>query len=235
MSVSNLFERIMGLQLQRRERRQNSYLEMVAAVAKDEEPNPDEVEAILDTVHKTVDDLRLDIERYRKRMQLKATVEALPKVERELEQLTSQIQAADKLLEDAEARHQHQTAPLYARQAELVEARKEASMANKQLFETCDDTVLLAMLGQVSSELAQSLEKCRELISQALFYQTKADNERQRANRELKSEDRDHRLEQANDYEQQAKSLEQQIKAKEKEQVMLIKRREDVENRMRAW
>jgi hypothetical protein len=36
-------------------------------------------------------------------------------------------------------------------------------------------------------------------------------------------------------YEQQAKSLEQQIKAKEKEQVMLIKRREDVENRMRAW
>lgn len=30
MSVSNLFERIMGLQLQRRERRQNSYLEMVA-------------------------------------------------------------------------------------------------------------------------------------------------------------------------------------------------------------
>jgi DNA repair exonuclease SbcCD ATPase subunit len=235
MSVSNLFERIMGLQLQRRERRQNSYLEMVAAVAKDEEPNPDEVEAILDTVHKTVDDLRLDVERYRKRMQLKATVEALPKVERELEQLTSQIQAADKLLEDAEARHQHQTAPLYARQAELVEARKEASMANKQLFETCDDTVLHAMLGQVSSELEQSLEKSRDLVAQVSFYRTKADNERQRANREIKQEDRDHRLEQAEVYEKHAKVLEQQLKAAEKERELLVKRREDVEARMREW
>jgi predicted nucleic acid-binding Zn-ribbon protein len=103
-------------------------------------------------------------------------MERLLKVERELEQITSQIQAADKLLEDAEARHQHQAAPLYARQAELEEARKEASMANKQLFETCDDTVPHAMLGQVSSELEQSLEKSRDLVAQVSFYRTKADN-----------------------------------------------------------
>jgi hypothetical protein len=31
--------------------------------AKDEEPNPDEVQAIQDGVYKTIDDLRLDVDR----------------------------------------------------------------------------------------------------------------------------------------------------------------------------
>jgi hypothetical protein len=235
MSVTNFFERIMGLQLQRQERRLNCYQEMVVAVAKDEEPNPDEVEAILDSVHKTVDDLRVDVERFRKRMKLKSIVDALPQVERELEQVAGQIKAADKLLEEAESRHEKQTAPLYARQFELLEARKDASAAQKDLFESCDDTVLHAMLNQVTSELNQSLEKTRDLLAQVSFYRTKADNERHRANREIKSEDRDHRLEQAATYEKHAKALEQEIKAVEAERVLLVKRREDVENRMRAW
>lgn len=234
MSVSGLFEKILGLQVQRHERRLNSYLDMVAAIAKEEEPNPAEVETILDSAGRTVDDLKRDVEKYRHRLELKAKVATLPQVEQELEKIAGQIKAADQQLEEAEARYTDVTAPLYARQRELHDARATAAEANRQLFDTCDDPALRSLLDQVTGEMRQLAEKQRELVSQVSYLRTRADNERHSADRELQAEDREHRLEQAELYEKQAKSLERQIKAHERNQAALLKRREDIENRMRA-
>jgi hypothetical protein len=235
MSISGYFEKITGLELQRRKRRMSCYADIVAAIAKDQQPSPVEAESILDEVGKSVEELRIDVDKYRRRLQLKALVASLPDVDRELADIDRQIKEQDQLLERAESRHDEVTAPLYARKSELREQRMEAAEAGRELFATCEDTGLLEQLAQVTDDLEELIKSNRELQTQVSYLTTKADTERHRASRELKAEDRARRLEQAEVCEKQAKSLEQQVKAKEAEQQVLVKRREEVEARMRAW
>jgi chromosome segregation ATPase len=235
MSISGYFEKITGLELQRRKRRMSCYTDIVAAIAKNQQPSPVEAESILDEVGKSVEELRIDVDKYRRRLQLKALVASLPDVDRELADIDKQIKEQDQLLERAESRHDEVTAPLYARKSELREQRMEAAEAGRQLFATCEDTGLLEQLAQVTDDLEELIKSNRELQTQVSYLNTTADTERHRASRELKAEDRARRLEQAEVYEKQAKSLEQQVKAKEAEQQQLVKRREEIEARMRAW
>lgn len=235
MSISSYFEKITGLELQRRNRRIGSYTDIVVAIAKDQQPSPVEVESILDDVGKTVEELRTDVDKYRRRLQLKALVASLPDVERELADIDRQIKEEDQLLERAESRHDEVTAPLFVRKSALREQRMEASEAGRKLFATCEDPGLLEQQEQLAGQLDELIGSNRELRTQASYLATKADSERHRASRELKAEDRDQRLAQAANFEKQAKSLEQRIKANEKAQEELVKRREAIEEQMRAW
>jgi len=235
MSISSYFEKITGLELQRRNRRNGSYTDIVVAIAKDQQPSPVEVESILDEVGKSVEELRTDVDKYRRRLQLKALVASLPDVERELADIDRQIKEEDQLLERAESRHDEVTAPLFVRKSALRETRMEASEAGRQLFATCEDPGLLEQQEQLAGQMDELIKKNRELRTQASYLATKADNTRHLASRELKAEDRDQRLEQAANFEKQSKSLEQRIKANEKAQEELVKRREAIEEQMRAW
>ena len=58
---------------------------------------------------------------------------------------------------------------------------------------------------------------------------------RRRAERELTEADRDHRREQAALFQKQAESLRQRVKANEKAQAEAVKRRDQIEERMRQW
>jgi hypothetical protein len=235
MSISSFFDQVLNLQKQRHEHRQHGYVELLAAVAGGEQPSPKDVETMLDSLGKSVDEFRADVEKYRIRLHLRAAVDALPDVERELEDVASKIRDADKELELAESLHAEKVAPLYARQGELLNARGAASDAKRELFATCEDGDLGARLAEISMELERLNESYRDLASQASYYRTKADNTRLQANRELKAEDRDQRLVQVVRFDKQAKSLEDQIKASDSQRAKLLEQREEIENRMRAW
>jgi hypothetical protein len=58
MSVSKFFEKMFGLQKQRSQQKQNSYRELVAAVATGKEPNLAEVERLLSEFGMSHDDLK---------------------------------------------------------------------------------------------------------------------------------------------------------------------------------
>ena len=54
-------------------------------------------------------------------------------------QIDERIKAADKLIEEAEAKHDQTTGPLHAHQREPLDARNEATRASSELYNTCED------------------------------------------------------------------------------------------------
>jgi hypothetical protein len=66
-----------------------------------------------------------------------------------------------------------------------------------------------------------------------LNVQGRAFSERRKSETEIKQTDRDHRLEQANAFQKQAESIRQKIRENTRSQEPLVKRREEIEERMR--
>lgn len=235
MSVTTFLEKMIGLQQQRSQQRQNSYRELVAGIATGEEPSPADVERLLAETKKSISDLQRDVETYQHRMALKAMVASLPKLEEEFAHVQQQIAAADRELEAAERRNDEITSPLYGRLHEIKEARKDASTAQQELFATCDDLELERQLDAANAEIRRLMDASKELATKAVYIDNQADGERRRADRELTEADRDHRREQAAVFQKQAESIRQRINAGEKAQVEAAKRRDEIEERMRQW
>ena len=78
MSISNLFERIASRQHQRRQQTIANFRELVTAVAMGQEPQPEAVEHTLADAGKSLDELKCEVDRYKKRFALKALVNGLP-------------------------------------------------------------------------------------------------------------------------------------------------------------
>jgi len=233
VSVTTFFEKMIGLQQQRSEEKQSSYRGLVADIAVGKEPSPAEVECLLAETHKSITELKRDVEAYQHRMVLKASVAALPSLEQEFAQVQQKIAEADRSLEEAERTHYGITAPLYGRLEVINEARNEATKAKQELFDTCDDEQLKCQLEKTNDELNRLLESNKDLSTHAILLDNKADSERRRADRELTEADRDYRREQASLFRKQAESLRQRIKAIEKAQVDAVKQRDRIEDRMR--
>jgi hypothetical protein len=235
MSVTTFFEKMIGLQQQRSQQKQNSYRELVASIATGEEPSAAEVERLLAETKKSITDLKNDVEDYQRRFVLKAVVASLPRLEQEFEQVQQQIAAADRVLEEAERRHDEITGPLYSRLHEIKEARNDASAARQELYMGCDDPELERQLDEANAEIERLMEANKDLATQSVYIDNQADAEKRRAERELTEADRDHRREQAAVFQKQANSIRQRIKASEKAQADAVKRRDEIEERMRQW
>ena len=233
MSVTSLLEKIAGVHRQRQQEKHNTYRELVASVASGKEPNATEVERTLEAAGKSVDDLQHDVEAYQHRMALKAIVASVPKLESEQAKLRNQIDAADKVLEDAERQHDEVTSPLYFRLHEIKEALSDASSARRELFHTCDDPDLRSELAQLNAEITKLSQQRQELQQRASYMATKAENELVRANSEANEADMEHRREQAAKYQHQANLARRDIAALEKANVKLVTQREQIEERMR--
>jgi chromosome segregation ATPase len=235
MTVSTFFEKLLGQQRQKTQVNLAGYRELVSGIATGAEPDHAEVERLLDTTGKSLDDLRRDMERFQHRMELKARVASLPDLDREFAKVQQQIAAAEQLLTDAERRHDETTGPLYSRLREIKDAQSDASRATQELFHTCDDPDLKRQLNQVTSEINRLLKANKDLATHATLLDNKADSQRDQADKELSEADRDHRREQSVLYRKQAESLRRQIKTNEKAQADALKQREQIEDRMRQW
>jgi hypothetical protein len=99
----------------------------------------------------------------------------------------------------------------------------------------CDDPELERQLDEANSEIERLMEANKDLATQAVCIDYQADAEKRRAERELTEADRDHRREQAAVFQKQANSIRQRIKAGKKAQAEAVKRRDEIEERMRQW
>jgi chromosome segregation ATPase len=235
MSATTFFEKMIGLQQQRSQQKQSSYRELVASIATGEEPSAAEVDRLLAETKKSISDLKHDVETYQHRMALKAIVASLPKLEQEFAQVQQQIAAADRDLEAAERKHDEITGPLFGRLHEIKEARKDASAASQELYETCDSPDLEQQVAEINAEIERLNKSAWDLAIQAAYLDNKAEAERHQADKELTEADRDHRREQAALFEKQAESLRQRVKSSQKDQADAVKRREQIEECMRQW
>jgi hypothetical protein len=233
MSVSAFFNKLMGHQQQKAHVTTANYRDLVTKIATGHEPSHTEVELLLTSADKSVDDLRRDVERYQHRLALKAMVNSLPKLEEEFAEVQQQIAAVDHDLEEAERKHDRVTAPLYGRLEEIKRARNDASDAKRKLFDTCDNPGLERQLAQAATELSQLTDANKDMAAHATWLENKADSERDQAGREFSEADRNHHREQSVLHIQQAESLRRQIKANEKGRADVVKQREQIEELMR--
>ena len=98
-----------------------------------------------------------------------------------------------------------------------------------------------AMVGSCESVLISMITKGtalakvnQELESQAAYVEGRAFIERRTSETEIKQTDRDHRLEQANAFQNQAESIRRNIRENTRSHEQLVKRREEIEERMRV-
>lgn len=233
MSVTSFFEKFLGVQEERAKASVASYRDLVAGIATGEEPNPADVERLLASASKTIDDLRRDVERLQHRMELKASAAALPSLEAERRTLDEQIATADKLLEAAENQHDETTRPLYFRRREVDQAISEGTTARMELVYSCEDTDLRREMDELEVEVRRVEESLRDLNTRAGRLDYKVCYEREAAGHELINSEATRRRELAATYEKEAESIRREAKKVEKVQADLNKRREQIEQRMR--
>ena len=227
------FEKFLGLQQQRTESAVASYRELVAAISTGQEPNPIDVERLLAEVGKSLDDLRKDVEHYQRRMALKASVAAMPKLKDQRRELDEQIAAADRTLEAAEKQHEETTDPLYFRRREVDKALSDGSSALSELVYSCQDSDLRRELEECEAELRRLDEQRRDLDSQAHRMDLRAQEEHQDAEHQILLGDTRRGHDRAKRHEQQAESLRREAKKAEKANTDCEKQRQGIEQRMR--
>ena len=105
MSLSILLERIAGKQRQREQTRVNNFRSLVQVIAAGKEPDADHVDRVLASAGKTLADLKTAVEQYQHRVELRARLDALPKLEAEQREILKQIEKANAVLTEAEDRH----------------------------------------------------------------------------------------------------------------------------------
>ena len=233
MSVSSFFDKITGLQRKRERQQVDQYSDVVAAVAVGTEPEPEEVDRILARANKSVDDLKADVQRYRNRMAMRALAEALPRYQQERDEIKRKLDQLDRDFEEAERLYEEQRFPLESQLGEANEAIRTATNAREELVTTCEDPSLLAEMERIESEIERLGESNRDLLSQAAYFEDKADTEAMLAEREVNTGDREHRREKLTSHSKQAESLRRRIAANEKSRADLLRKREQVEQRMR--
>jgi hypothetical protein len=233
MNAMSFFEKISGLQRKREEQQDRQYSDVVSAIAMGTEPDPEEVDRILSDADKTLDELKADVAKAKERISLQALDNSLPTLTANREKIAKQIQALDSDFEKAERAHDEARLPLENRLRECDEAIREANMARSQLVATCEDSALLREQEHVDSEMRRLAQLNRDLLGQAVYYEDKADTERNRADREIGEGDRNHRIEQAKAYLKEAKKIRERIKANEKLSGKLERQRDGVQQRMR--
>lgn len=233
MSTQTIFEKLVGRKRQREQAVLSSYKQLVEAIANETEPDPEEVERLLAESGKTLDDLQADCAKLTRRMRLRASFDRRPALEAERAKIDDLIAAADRVLEEAEAKHDEVTQPLYDQRREIDEALREASKAESHLVQECENEALKSELEEVGAELMQLDRDGRELLDQASHLETLSAVEDARAERQLDIHFARQYRDKARSLEKSAKDLRQQAKKLEKSRDDLEQRRLGLENQMR--
>ena len=191
MSVPKFFEKMIGLQTQKRQQKELSYRSIVVDIASGGEPSPADVERILAENDMSIEALKQDVERQERRNSMKALVATVPKLDQEYEDVQHKIANANTAIEEAERRHTEITNPLNFRLQDIRLAQNEARKANQELFDGCGDPELWQQYDQTNDQLQENIAKHRELVSEISVIERKAQNASLRAEEELSRSDID--------------------------------------------
>lgn len=112
MSIANLFEKIAGRQKQREKSRIDDFRGLVRAIANGQEPDADRVDAVLFESGKSLDDLRTSVEQLQKRIEMRAMLDTMPKLDAEQAELEAKIGKATEIFNAAERKYDETVNPL---------------------------------------------------------------------------------------------------------------------------
>jgi chromosome segregation ATPase len=233
MSTRSFFDKIIGRQRQRERTALTGYQQLVEAVAHQTEPEVEEVERLLTDSSKSIEDLQRDSERLMRRLGYKDALERLPALHKERAQLDTQIAAADRALEEAEAAHDEATRPLYERRSEVDRAIREAQDAEAKLVTECEDAELRRELEDVDAELIRLSTDRHDLLDQASHLEKQALAEQYRAERQLDPGYARQYREKAAQIEKDAAARRRDAQRVDKAHDELTKRRDRLEKQMR--
>jgi DNA repair exonuclease SbcCD ATPase subunit len=163
MSITNLFEKIAGRQKQREKSRIEDFRSLVRAIAHGEEPDADRVDAVLLESGQSLEDLKEAVELLQKRMESKAKLDTVPKLEAEQAELEAKIGKATEILNTAEAKYAEVVNPLRWQLEEIKSNIQQMWNLPQQLAETCPYPELVERAAQIERAKREAHEEATAL------------------------------------------------------------------------
>ena len=225
MNLNTLFDKIAGRHHQRQHARKADFHKLVQHVADGKEPDDEFVDRVLLENDRTLEDLRGAVDLLSKRRGLRRTIDGLPDLRSERQELERQIGAAEKAFEEAEAHYDSVVNPLAARLDQVKRDMTGAEQAKQELERTCADEDLRSELEQVRQQLhSLSTQKSKsEIEANDLRTAAKSDrNEVRHAHTKVREEELSER---ADRRDKRAEQLEAEV-AKLRRQVSDAERKE---------
>jgi hypothetical protein len=163
MSITNLFEKIAGRQKQREKSRIEDFRGLVRAIANGQEPDADRVDAVLLESGQSLDDLKAAVELLQKRMESKAKLDTVPKLEAEKAELEAKIGKAAEILSAAEAKFNETVNPLRWRHEDIKNELQQMWNLPQELVESCPYPELVERAAQVERMKREAHEEATAL------------------------------------------------------------------------
>ena len=163
MAIANMIDRIVGKQ---RERQAADFRDVVTQIADGNEPDADLVAQSLRDAGKSLDDLQKAVELLQRRREMRKKWDAVPDLMAEREKLQQQIAKANRELKAAERKHYATVIPIISELDQLKEVTDEGEKAQRELWSTCTDPILLDNMADVQMRLEKRRQEASDLRSQ---------------------------------------------------------------------
>jgi len=181
MSLTALLDKIAGRQHERRQAREADFRQLVVQIADGQEPDAETIEHVLGGNQKTIDDLRAAVELLQRRRDLRRVMDSEPNWAEERADIQKQIAEADRIFNQADAKHDETVDPLHARLRQIKALISEADDARLELWDTCGDQELVRRLDEVSRPLTELSHRLAAMETEARNLRNQAKYEREQA------------------------------------------------------
>jgi hypothetical protein len=135
--MSSVFERVRQAERSSRAEAETAYRELVRAAAEDKAPDPDEILDALAATGRTSADFERDTDEMLRRIELRAKIDGLPKLDNEIAKLEADLKAATDKFEALRRQHEEKMSPMRFRLARLRTQRGEDAAAEAELVRGC--------------------------------------------------------------------------------------------------
>lgn len=228
----SFFDKFTEAQTKETSKADADYQAVVELIAGGGDPDVGHVNTVIKAAGKAPENLRLDVELYKRRAELRAKAAMRPQAIRERLSIEQQIERADHELEAAERKRDDITGPLFGRRNELDFVIDEADRSADELVRSCPDKSLQAELEalgreewQVKADETSARNRVRQALNGSKEWTAMAEREGRRAEKEAFTENAKRCAADAQEAQQQLKEIERKLS-------VIPKRRADVRARM---
>jgi peptidoglycan hydrolase CwlO-like protein len=158
-----------ALLVQKRERLSQgwpAYRQLLEDVVMEKEDySPDEIEQILESVGKTIDDISVDAERLRKRLELGKQVAEGRTASKQVDQERQKLEALRTELQEARNRLEPQIRTLSSQVRAMEQLSSDGAIAVDELVRSCMDPSLVGQHQDLQRELMDRLQERQQVVA----------------------------------------------------------------------
>lgn len=211
MSLTTLLDKIAGRQQQRRKSYEADFRQLVKQIVSGKEPDAEAIEDVLAASQKSLDDLREAVELLQHRKELRRAVDGVRDLEEERKRIEGAIAEADRIFNDASARHDATVDPLDIRLQQIKTLTREANGARHELYSTCPNADLVSRLEEITRPLDEAQRRLRSAETQSRNLRNQAKAERADAELAVRKPNAEAHVQEAESCDTQARELEREL------------------------